>query len=109
MRKALLILVTLAAAGSFDSSAGQAQSERHVFYRGKSYCGDEYAKWESRRGYWMGFAINERMGRKQSCGWSLNALTKQSAIAKAMARCREMSRKNPKLGHPNSCFLYDIK
>lgn len=109
MRKTLLLLAALMAAGVFDSSESQAQSERHVFYRGKSYCGDQYFKWERRRGHWMGFAINEKIGRKQSCGWSLNAFTKQAAIAKAMAKCREMSRKSPKLGHPSSCFLYDIK
>lgn len=109
MKKALLIFAALLAVSDLDIAAATAQSERHVFYRGKSYCGDEYFKWEKRRGHWMGFAINERIGRKQSCGWSLNAITKQSAISKAMARCRDMSRKNPKLGHPDSCFLYDIK
>lgn len=109
MRKLTAILAAFLALSFLDIAASDAQSERHVFYRGKSYCGDEYFKWEKRRGHWMGFAINERIGRKQSCGWALNAFTKQAAISKAMVRCRDMSRKNPTLGHPDSCFLYDIK
>ncbi len=109
MKTILLVFTTLLAAGTLASAASQAQSERYVFYRGKSYCGTEYFKWEKRRGHWMGFAINDRIGRKQSCGWSFSTFSKQAAIAKAMERCREMSRKNPSLGHPNSCFLYDIR
>jgi hypothetical protein len=91
------------------SAAGSATADRRVFYRGESYCGNQYSKWAARRGHWMGFAANERIGKRQSCGWSLREASKAAAIAKAMARCRAMSRKHPELGHPNSCFLYDIK
>ena len=102
-----LVIASLLALISISTTP--AWADRTVFYKGKSYCGDQYRKWETRKGHWMGFAINERIGRKQSCGSSLRALTKQRAIAQAMSRCREMSRKHPELGHPNSCFLYDIK
>jgi len=81
----------------------------YVFYMGKSYCRDQYSKWTVRRGHWMGFAINERIGRRQSCGWSSRVFSKRAAISQAMTRCQAMSRKHPELGYPNSCFLYDIK
>jgi hypothetical protein len=90
-------------------ATGPAAADRTVFYKGESACGNQYFKWTIRKGHWMGFAINERIGKRQSCGWSLKETSKQAAIAKAMARCQAMSRKNPELGHPHSCFLYDIK
>jgi hypothetical protein len=86
-----------------------AEADRTVFYMGKSYCRDQYSKWTVRRGHWMGFAINERIGRRQSCGWSSRVFSKRAAISQAMTRCQAMSRKHPELGYPNSCFLYDIK
>jgi hypothetical protein len=90
-------------------AAMPATADRTVFHWGKSYCRDQYLKWTPRKGHWMGFAINERIVRRQSCGWSLRTFSKRAAIAQAMSRCQAMSRKHPELGHPNSCFLYDIK
>jgi hypothetical protein len=90
------------------SMLGTARADRTVFFKGESYCGSQYFKWRGLKGHWMAFAINERIVKRQSCGWSVR-FSKQAAVAEAMSRCREMSRKHPDLGYPNSCFLYDIR
>jgi hypothetical protein len=88
---------------------GMAHADRTVFFKGESYCESQYSRWAVRTGHWMAFAINERIVKRQSCGWSVRAFSKQAAISKALSRCKDMSRKHPDLGYPNSCFLYDIK
>jgi hypothetical protein len=108
LRSAFCALI-LPAAVCLSIASTPAIADRTVFYRGASSCGNQYFKWTARKGHWMGFAVNERIGKRQSCGWSLRAATRKAAIAKAMARCRAMSHKHPRYGRADTCFLYDIK
>jgi hypothetical protein len=106
LRRATVLGLIVAA---LMAAAYPASADRYVFHLGESFCRSKYDDWLRRKQHWMAFAINERIGKRQSCGWSAGASTKQQAISTALSRCRRMSQKHPKLGLPNSCFLYDIR
>jgi hypothetical protein len=82
--------------------------EKGVFPAGKSDCLSQYRKWQAKKSHWAAFAVNEWTSSGQACGWALGLGLKRSAVAKAMADCRKLS-KHPRHGLKGTCFIYDIK